>query len=98
MIEKIFEEIITCLRSGEYTRVNIHGRKVGFRFDNRITDEVELFNEASKTLLYYWGVANGDARWQHYYRTICKISNAPSLSGVPFIDVVTVICPDTKGW
>jgi len=91
-----FDTIVASLRAGHYTRVNPDGAEVGWRFDQRITDDADLFDEASKTLLYYWCIANGEERWRQYYDYVCIPNDAPdmSLKGVPFEQIIAVISPD----
>ena len=95
-VSKGFNTIVASLRAGHYTRVKPDGSEIGYRFDNRITDDADLFNEASKTLLYYWCLANGEERWRQYYDHVCIPNDAPdmSLKGVPFEQIIAVISPD----
>ena len=94
MIE-LFNEIVASLRAGHYTRVKPDGEASYFT-ELPITDDAELFNEASKTLLYYWCLANGEERWCQYYDTVCVPTDTPELrlTGIPFLDVVKIVSPD----
>ena len=101
MIE-VFDAIVASLTAGHYTRItapyfdpsNIQGQSHFSELP--ISDEAELFEEASKTFLYYWCVANNEVRWKDYYESLCIPSDAPdcSLTDIPFQEVVKIISPD----
>lgn len=64
---QIFERIVAALQSGNYSKVDIRKRSWFTENPAPITDEADLFDEASKTLLYLWCVTYNEERYRNYY-------------------------------
>lgn len=93
---QIFEQIVADLQAGNYTIVDIRKRSFFTEPSTPITDEAELFEEASKTLLYLYCELIGDLRYKLYYDNLLIPNTEFELpKDTTFEDVLKVISAQT---